>query len=190
MHSEFTSSSTASNIVTAPEAKTFSRRGLLEDTNSLSSHYRLADIRVVDFLKNASTSCFSHSLNNSQIKRYLENTGIFTMQMNRVENHLQSFKDLKTGWNGYDAPPIPEAVIRIAGELLHHIRYVVPEVFPTGRESVQFEFDHNDHSLEIEVFKDAIHVDLFNDTDLIKEWSLDLDGLEGINECIAELYGY
>ncbi len=64
---------------------------------------------------------------------------------------LLSFATLETGWNGGSALPIPKTVINRSIDLLNEID-TTPEVFPTGRESIQFEIDFENVAIEVEVF--------------------------------------
>ena len=70
---------------------------------------------------------------------------------------LESFRLLKSGWDGYGACTIPEGVISRAQELLMKIApsNLKPQVFPTGRGTVQIEYYiDDDNQVEIEVFLD------------------------------------
>jgi len=70
-----------------------------------------------------------------------------------LHKRIDEFEGLQKGWNGYGAPPIPESVIdrsrRFASALDREA-----EVFPTGRESVQFEFGN----IEVEIFESSVEV--------------------------------
>jgi hypothetical protein len=71
---------------------------------------------------------------------------------------LESFRSLEKNWNGYDADPIPNKSIDKALELLDYLKgFSEPEVFPTARDSVQFEWGGKDREyLEFEIFEDRI----------------------------------
>lgn len=75
---------------------------------------------------------------------------------------IQKFRNLTEGWNGYDADPIPEVVITQAYEIIDDL-WRQPEVFPTARKSIQFEYDNHGRSLEIEIFEDHIEYLLINE---------------------------
>lgn len=70
---------------------------------------------------------------------------------------IRSFQDLPPGWNGYDAKPIPRDIALRAIRLLRVLHLQPPEIFPTGRESIQLEYDLPGKSLEIEIKKDTVH---------------------------------
>lgn len=97
---------------------------------------------------------------------------------------LQSFQYLENNWNGYGALPIPEDVVRNATNLLFDLQSL-PQVFPTGRESVQLEFENfeTDDYLEIEVFKDKIVAfSIINDEE--KE-PYSVDNINDLNKTIS-----
>lgn len=69
---------------------------------------------------------------------------------------LESFKELEENWNGYGAPKIDGAVITNAKKILNNI-FLKPDIFPTGRNSIQFEFEKkNGDYLEFEIYMDKI----------------------------------
>lgn len=74
------------------------------------------------------------------------------------ETLVKSFIDLPQGWNGYDANPIPVDVVLRAVQLLRKLHIQPPEIFPTGRESIQFEYNRHGKSLEIEIQRDSYHI--------------------------------
>lgn len=79
----------------------------------------------------------------------------FQSDLVKNESLIRSFGQLPKGWNGYTADPIPQDVVYRALRLLRELP-VAPEVFPTARESIQFEYDVGDRSLEIEIQKDSV----------------------------------
>ncbi len=82
---------------------------------------------------------------------------------------LEALAELPRGWNGYDADPIPDLVIRRAIKILGQLE-IQPEIYPTGRGSVQFEYDDGDRSLEIEIFFDTIeYLEVKSDGEM-EEW--------------------
>lgn len=71
---------------------------------------------------------------------------------------LKSFGELKENWNLYNAKPFIKKLnwkcenFIISSELKYQ-----PDIFPTGRDSIQFEYEEEDGSyLEIEVFSNRI----------------------------------
>ena len=67
---------------------------------------------------------------------------------------IEGFAQLGENWNGYAASPFSPEVIKKARSLAEDIAYEA-KVFPTSRNSIQFEFDSIPGKyLEIEVFSD------------------------------------
>lgn len=76
---------------------------------------------------------------------------------------IKSFLEMEPGWNGYDAEPIRQDVADNAIRFINELNEL-PEIFPTGRNSIQFEhFINDDNLVEIEVFAD--HFECFSITD-------------------------
>lgn len=71
---------------------------------------------------------------------------------------LNSFKNLKKGWDGYCADVIPLDAIDRAFSLLLDLHFQ-PEIFPTGRGSIQIEkYLDDDTFVEVEVSSDKIGI--------------------------------
>ena len=70
-----------------------------------------------------------------------------------LKSRIDEFAGLEQGWNGYNAPPIPEMVIERSRRFASALKKEA-EVFPTGRESIQFEFDN----MEIEIFESEVEL--------------------------------
>ena len=69
---------------------------------------------------------------------------------------VSSFSNLKKGWNGYDAKPISTTLVEMVKEALVSLSTYQPEVFPTGRNSIQLEYEkENGDYLEFEIFEDG-----------------------------------
>lgn len=69
---------------------------------------------------------------------------------------LQSFLQLKQGWNTYDAPPFSATHILNTEKILRNLS-VQPKVFPTGRQSIQLEYEKpNGDYLEFEIFESGV----------------------------------
>lgn len=83
-------------------------------------------------------------------------------------NKIFSFRRLREDWNGKDSDPITEKLIDIAYNFINNpnLNYQ-PSVFPTGRGSIQFEYQKsNGDYLEIEAFED--YYTLYSEIDLIE----------------------
>ncbi|MEX2567939.1 MAG: hypothetical protein WD431_18475 [Cyclobacteriaceae bacterium] len=71
---------------------------------------------------------------------------------------LKNLRNLKSNWNGYGGEPIDQAVIIKTEELISNLDFQ-PQIFPTGRGSIQIEYFKNDDNLiEIEISKDELFV--------------------------------
>lgn len=101
---------------------------------------------------------------------------------------LHSFYTLERGWNGDQAQPIPCSVIHNAEILLQCIQTQRLEIFPTGRKSIQFEYDNGRRSLEIEVFEDRYEVALFEEAVRIYELAFKLNETHMVRGHISKLY--
>lgn len=101
---------------------------------------------------------------------------------------LHSFHSLERGWNGDQAQPIPDSVIHNAEILLQCIQTQRLEIFPTGRTSIQFEYENGRRSLEIEVFEDRYEVALFDEAVRIYELSFQLNETDMVRDHISKFY--
>ena len=71
-------------------------------------------------------------------------------------NRLSDIKCLEKDWNGYEAEPIDKIIIDKAEYIIKNI-CIQPQIFPTGRGSIQLQYEHEDKSyLEFEIFADKI----------------------------------
>lgn len=82
---------------------------------------------------------------------------------------LESFRELKQGWNGYNGERISDDVIDNATQLLLKLNFQ-PKIFPTGRNSIQVEHYFDEENLfELEVFSDKFCIYLINDGEEIEK---------------------
>lgn len=82
----------------------------------------------------------------------------FVIQDNLVCNleRLENIAELKTNWNGYGAEPFSVALVEEVKDIILNLNEQ-PEIFPTGRNSIQLEYHLRDESyLEFEVFEDKV----------------------------------
>lgn len=112
----------------------------------------------------------------------LDNTRIHLFKV------LHSFHSLERGWNGDQAQPIPDSVIHNAVILLQCIQTQRLEIFPTGRTSIQFEYENGRRSLEIEVFEDRYEVALFDEAVRIYELAFKLNETHMVRDHISKFY--
>lgn len=71
-------------------------------------------------------------------------------------NKLLEIQSLSDNWNGYHAKGFSDFLIKKVRSILFQLDHQ-PKVFPTGRESIQLEYEkENGNYLEFEVFSDKI----------------------------------
>jgi hypothetical protein len=79
--------------------------------------------------------------------------------LDKLQHNLKrifSFGQLVYNWNDNNGEPLPLIVLNRAKKLLYKLEFQ-PEVFPTSRDSIQFEFSVGDDKyLELEIFDDHI----------------------------------
>ena len=91
----------------------------------------------------------------------------FVIQDNLVCNleRLENIAELETDWNGYGAEPFSAALVEEIKDIILSL-HDQPEIFPTGRNSIQLEYHLPDESyLEFEVFEDKVIAMQFSGTD-------------------------
>ena len=74
------------------------------------------------------------------------------MKYQKLVDKINSYRDLEYNWNGYGAPKFSELVIESSLALLQELT-IEPNVSPTGRNSIQFEYQLGEDYFEIEVYK-------------------------------------
>ena len=100
-------------------------------------------------------------------------------------NRLKSFLRLGQNWNNHNANPFSDELVEKAFNILTSLDYS-PEIFPTGRNSIQFEFGKkNEDYLEFEVFDDKIlHFSMINGNPVEEDLS---DSIQ-INQILTRFY--
>lgn len=78
-----------------------------------------------------------------------------------IYNNLQKLNNIKLfkeNWNGYNAKPFSDKLIEKCKEIVKKIPdNLQPTIFPTGRNSIQMQYELADNSyLEFEIFLDKI----------------------------------
>lgn len=80
-------------------------------------------------------------------------------------NKLEQMAKLDSDWNGYDSESISPEVIDNVKRTLDYLEnknvFVMWELFPTARNSIQLEVDFKGNYIEVEIFDD--HLSLFID---------------------------
>lgn len=98
---------------------------------------------------------------------------------------LEGFKHLKDNWNGYGAGKFHKAFIEKVKELLLTLERA-PKIFPTGRNSIQFEFKKkNGDYIEYEIYENGNINFLRTINDEDEEGSINK---ESLNEHISSFY--
>lgn len=100
----------------------------------------------------------------------------FTIQDDLTRNldRLENIAQLEDDWDGYGAKSFSTTVIATVRNIISYLKEQ-PEIFPTGRGSVQLEYHMPDYSyLELEVFDDKVVVMqiLNSDYDNAQFWEL------------------
>jgi len=112
---------------------------------------------------------FDHSKRNFSFKFINGNVSVVDDD-NTDKKIIYEFSKLKKGWNGNDGEPIPEDAVKIACEIIDYLPEGVG-YFPTGRESINFEFEQNGIDIELEVFKNKAKV-LIDKDDKMEEYEV------------------
>lgn len=106
-------------------------------------------IQCYNNINNYQTSYSSSYIDNS-------NTINFSQELQKNIELINSYKNLDDNWNGYGALKFSESVIDNALYVLYFLSRQ-PDVFPTGRNSIQFEYEKdNGDYLEFEIYEDHI----------------------------------
>ena len=108
--------------------------------------------------------------------------------LQELDRLIMSFSQLEYGWNGDSARPIPASVIANSQQLLKELTSKLPEIYPTGRESIQFEYDKDDKSLEIEIFSNEFEITLYCNDEILEEESFKIEEKSVANNYISKLY--
>jgi hypothetical protein len=107
-------------------------------------------------------------INFTNVSNTLNNSGsLFLIEENQKK--ISQLRSLLHNWNGYGAKPFSTILLDKIETLLPNLT-VQPKIFPTGRESIQFEFEKtNGDYLEFEIFEDSINYLLIRDGIEIEE---------------------
>lgn len=96
-------------------------------------------------------------------------------------NTLFELSVLDQGWDGYSADPIPREICDHAKDLLSLLK-VEPEIYPTCRETIQFEYDNDDISVEFEIFNNKYEFLVINNVNDDEEMKTYFDIYEAARE--------
>lgn len=80
------------------------------------------------------------------------------MNINELEELVESYLDLEDGWDGYGAPKVPNTIIHKTLLILNGLDELPDEVFPTPHKTIQLEYNKDeDNSLDIEIDERCIY---------------------------------
>lgn len=145
--------STASTLTAGPASITAVILAMLVAPPNLESHYdsSVANCPIATVISNSmeplsAMDCLSETKNGRLAAI--------------IDAKLKEFGELSEGWNGYDAASIPADAIASAKLFLQNlVAYRIDldgwKVFPTGRESVQFEKTENEIYVEVEIYSNG-----------------------------------
>lgn len=107
-----------------------------------------------------SIQCHNNINKNQALCRssYIDNSNTinFSQELQKNIELINSYKNLDDNWNSYGASKFSESVIDKALSILYFLS-IQPDVFPTGRNSIQFEYEKNNGDyLEFEIYEDRI----------------------------------
>lgn len=109
---------------------------------------------------------------------------IITFLGQRLEANLIKLEDiskLEYNWNGYNAKPIPKEIIEKVKEVIIKLgNDRQPEIFPTGRETIQIEYEYDKKELYYVIEKD-FHIPKLKES---KERYLEFEFYKNKIECL------
>lgn len=94
---------------------------------------------------------------------------------------LEELSELEEGWNGYDAPPISDRVIDNTRTVLSYLSFE-PQIFPTGRNSIQLEYGDDENRIELEIFDNEAQYGVIKNYEYIS-----FDEPITLEDCVAVL---
>ena len=81
----------------------------------------------------------------------------------KLYDRIDSFEKLEENWDGYGGYPLSARVLKRARKFVKNLDYPL-QVFPTGRNSVQFETERdNGNYIEFELFGDRMTLFMHHD---------------------------
>ena len=86
---------------------------------------------------------------------YNSRNELLTMKPDAIKSfkRLKEIENLENDWNGYGAKPFSETLIDKCKRIVSSLS-VQPSIYPTGRNSIQFQYELSDRSyLEFEIFE-------------------------------------
>ena len=105
---------------------------------------------------------------------------------------LLSFRALDKNWNGNGADPFTDKLLQKASEAIVKLSSVwQPSIFPTGRDSVQFEFFNGEDGgyLEIELYEDMLGIFYKYPNGDTGEYETTFS-IDEIHKAVSDFYGF
>ncbi len=163
-------------------------------TTNIIKHTMIASLGFV--VTNSTDSSEQSSVSSIQNRSVINNTESpsstrfnnsqrFSLEQLKLNKRkLRALNELKKGWNGYAGEPINEVLLSKIEELISNLDYQ-PQIFPTGRGSIQIEKYIDDYNLfEIEISTGEVFAySVKNGTEVEKNISI-----SEINDFINEFY--
>lgn len=116
---------------------------------------------------------------------------VSTMRKDSSTARLEEIAELQYDWNGYGAKEFSKTLIEKCKCIVRSLP-VCPEIYPTGRQSVQFQYELKDKSyLEFEIFEAktvCLQVPQRKYSDAITEEFSEFE-IEKIKEIVSNFYG-
>lgn len=137
-----------------------------------------------------STKPKTYEQTSNYASRAIINVPFLKKEIEKMNNRekLKEFSDLSYNWNENGAEPFSPKLIRISSLIIEEISHQ-PEIFPTARQSIQFEYEKdNGDYLEFEIFEDRVEYLLINDVVGEKDETFSLD-MRKIDRIVSEFYG-
>ncbi|MFD0825873.1 hypothetical protein ACT8ZR_09360 [Neobacillus sp. M.A.Huq-85] len=134
------------------------------------------------------SSTFKYASNNTPTSNI--STSVLLEESKKIMNvkKLLTIGKLNEGWNHNGANPFSKNLIKSCENLICDI-IVQPELFPTGRDSIQIEYEKPDGEyLELEIFEDKVNMLMIDSDDNEKEEEFPLN-ITKINEVVLSFYG-
>lgn len=96
---------------------------------------------------------------------------------------LHEIKNLKPNWNENGADAFSDNLIDKVKDIINKLK-LQPQIFPTGRNSIQLEFENENNYLEFEIFEDRT-IMYYENGNISEEINVEI---EKINELIDLYY--
>lgn len=108
---------------------------------------------------------FQQELNSLRVQYSVLQKQLFTHKQELNINKLKTFADLQSNWDGAGAVQFSDLLIqRVSSFIMDKRLKVQPSIFPTLRNSIQFEFRFKHIFIEVEIFETSIEYIINDDS--------------------------